>query len=100
MASTIPLLRDEPTTQDHFRTRNRVATAVAELIATEKSGKAIALIGPWGSGKSSVLQMIQARLAAIADLFIFDAWTHDGDPLRRTFLESLIEFLWQGNPSV
>lgn len=99
MVSIINLLRDEPTTQDDFGTHSRVATAVAELIKAEKSGKAIALIGPWGSGKSSVLQMIQARLVGIADLFIFDAWTHEGDPLRRTFLETLIGFLWKDNPS-
>lgn len=99
MGSTIHLLPDEPTTQDAFGTHSRVATAVAELIATEKPGKAIAVIGAWGSGKSSVLHMVRARLAGVADVFIFDAWTHEGDPLRRTFLETLINFLWPENRS-
>jgi hypothetical protein len=99
MASTIHLLPDEPTTQDEFGTHSRVATAVAELIATEKTGKAIAVIGAWGSGKSSVVQMVRARLAGVADVFVFDAWTHEGDPLRRTFLETLINFLWPENRS-
>ena len=26
-------------------------------------------------------------------IFVFDAWAHEGDPLRRTFLEKLIAFL-------
>lgn len=99
MGSTVHLLPDEPTTQDAFGTHSRVATAVAELIATEKPGKALAVIGAWGSGKSSVLHMVRARLAGVADVFIFDAWTHEGDPLRRTFLETLINFLWPENHS-
>ena len=99
MASIVHLLPDEPTTQDGFGTHSRVANAVSELIKNEKPDKAIALIGPWGSGKSSVLQMVQARLAGVADVFIFDAWTHEGDPLRRTFLEGLITFLWPDYPS-
>lgn len=99
MASTTHLLADEPTIQDAFGTHDRVATAVAELIKTEKSCKAVALIGPWGGGKSSVLRMIQKQLAGFADVFIFDAWTHEGDPLRRTFLETLITFLGHNNLS-
>jgi len=99
MASTIHLLPDEPTTQDEFGTHSRVATAIAGLIVTEKPGKAIAVIGAWGSGKSSVLHMVRARLADVADVFVFDAWTHEGDPLRRTFLETLINFLWPENRS-
>lgn len=94
MASSVHLLTDQPTTQDVFGTHNRVATAIAELIANEKPGRAIAVVGPWGSGKSSVVQMVQAHLVNVADVFIFDAWTHEGDPLRRTFLESLINWLW------
>ncbi len=99
MASTVRLLQDSPTTQDAFGTHLRLATAIAELITTEKSGKAAAIVGAWGSGKSSVLHMVQARLAGIADVFIFDAWTHEGDPLRRTFLEALIDYLWHDNPA-
>lgn len=99
MASIVHLLPDIPTTQDAFGTHSRVATAVSELITSEKTGKAVALIGPWGSGKSSVLHMVQARLTGIADVFIFDAWTHEGDPLRRTFLEALIGSLWLDNLS-
>jgi hypothetical protein len=100
MAPTIHLLPDEPTTADEFGTHSRVAAAIAELITTERSGKAIAVIGAWGSGKSSVLHMVRARLAGVADVFVFDAWTHEGDPLRRTFLETLINFLWPENRSV
>lgn len=41
--------------------------------------------------------MLKERLEGHADVFIFDAWAHEGDPLRRTFLERLIDFLSQEN---
>ena len=60
-------------------------------------GRCIALTGPWGSGKSSVVLQLQKRLEAsrgnpTVDMFVFDAWIHQGDPLRRCFLERLMEF--------
>ena len=37
--------------------------------------------------------MLQGELDSQTNIFIFDAWTHKGDPLRRTFLEQLIDFV-------
>jgi hypothetical protein len=92
------LLPDEPTTHDIFGSHERVASAIAELVSSETVGRSIAVTGPWGSGKSSVLRIVKERLAETADVFIFDAWAHEGDPLRRTFLERLIDFLTEGHP--
>jgi hypothetical protein len=89
------LLPDQPSSTDVFGgSHQRVALAIGNLIRSESTGKTIALTGPWGSGKSSILRMLKDQLRDAADVFIFDAWAHDGDPLRRTFLERLIEFLW------
>jgi len=92
------LLPDDPTTQDVFGSHERVASAIADLITSGTAGKTVAVTGPWGSGKSSVLRMLRERLADAADIFIFDAWAHEGDPLRRTFLERLIDFLTTNHP--
>jgi hypothetical protein len=92
------LLPDEPTTRDVFGSHERVASAIAQLVSSETVGRAIAVTGPWGSGKSSVLRMVRERLTGAADVFVFDAWAHEGDPLRRTFLERLIDFLYRDEP--
>jgi hypothetical protein len=89
------LISDAPSSKDEFGAHQRLADTIAELITNEEGGKSIALEGRWGSGKSTVVKLLHDRLvsdAAIA-FFLFDAWAHQGDPLRRTFLESLIDNL-------
>jgi hypothetical protein len=89
------LLVDEVATEDAFQHRE-IAHAIAGMILDgEKGGCGIALTGSWGSGKSSVVKFLANDLLATnKDIrtFIFDAWAHQGDPLRRTFLEKLIEW--------
>ena len=36
--------------------------------------------------------MIANKLGKNGFVFVFDAWAHEGDPLRRSFLEKLICF--------
>lgn len=90
------LLSDEPTVEDAFG-HARIAESIADLITGEAGGKCIGLVGPWGSGKSSVVEILKGRLHSASEklfgVFVFDAWAHQGDPLRRTFLEQLIRFL-------
>ncbi len=104
------LLSDEPASKDEFgsQSHQRLANALANLIRTEKGGKSIALEGSWGSGKSTVIKLLTDQFSEDSDTVIltFDAWAHQGDPLRRTFLETLIDKLkgkqwvdeqyWQG----
>ena len=90
------LLSDAPTTQDAF-SHSSVASAVADLISRESGGKCIGLVGSWGSGKSSVVDILRAKLeqgtGGGTEVFVFDAWAHQGDTLRRNFLEQLINEL-------
>ena len=88
----INLLTDVPVDSDNFGGHDRVASSIAQLIQTEIGGKAIALTGHWGSGKSSIVKMIQKKLGEYGYVFVFDAWAHESDPLRRSFLEKIILF--------
>ncbi len=94
------LITDHVADEDAFR-HQEIAKAIADMILNEDGG-AIALTGAWGSGKSTVVKFLQAELTAAngdTGIFVFDAWAHQGDPLRRTFLEKLIGWCNDQNPS-
>ena len=101
MSQRVPqLLSDEPISVDEFGAHTRVARALAELIGTSPGGKSIRLDGAWGVGKSSVIKLLGGHLqtgqsfasGGDAAVFVYDAWVHSGDGLRRAFLESLVRF--------
>ena len=98
-ASTCPtrLISDLPAEEDAFGPHDRLATAIADLIRSEDGGRTIALEGDWGSGKSTVVNLLKQKLDPDphVTVSVFDAWAHEGDPLRRTFLERLILHLTQ-----
>lgn len=85
------IISDVPEDKDYFGPHNKVALALAELVCSEQGGKSIGLEGSWGSGKTTVVNLLRAELSKSSDFSIvpFDAWAHESDPLRRTFLESL-----------
>jgi hypothetical protein len=89
------LVPDAPASEDAFGAHQRIAGAIAQLVETSNGGKCIGLLGTWGAGKSTVVQLLQNQLERHVShvVWIFDAWAHEGDSLRRTFLESLIERL-------
>lgn len=91
------LLRDDPSATDEFGPHKKIASIIKDEIARSSSGRSIAVVGPWGSGKSTVIQLLKGELSISKDVsahvFVYDAWSHQGDPLRRAFLEDLINSL-------
>ena len=91
------LLEDLPAEKDAFGPHQRVADAICDLVTSpnETGGKAIGLEGGWGSGKSTVVNFVAQSLDKSKDyqIVLFDAWSHEGDPLRRTCIEAIIKSL-------
>ncbi len=78
------------------KTHQRIADKLYEIISANPiEGLTIGLEGEWGSGKSTVVKLLQEKLKANKSdktfVFYIDAWEHEGDHLRRVFLETLIE---------
>jgi hypothetical protein len=89
----IKLLSDEAVEQDSIGSHEKVADSITRVINESEGGKAIALRGKWGSGKSSIIKMLKMKLDDSFKVFVYNAWAHEGDPLRRSFLESIINYL-------
>lgn len=93
----VRFILDSPATQDSFG-HQRVASALASIIRSQEDVKVIGLLGGWGSGKSTVVSLMEAELGGLHDgiytyCFKYDAWLHQKDPPRRAFLETLVYFL-------
>jgi hypothetical protein len=86
------IISDTPTKNDKFNAHRKIAEAINYIIENQEGGKTIGLEGNWGSGKSSIVKIISSMPSSRKKIttFNFDAWVHQGEPLRRVFLESLI----------
>lgn len=100
--SDITFIADEPAKTDAFPsgTHTRVAATLVDLIQSNDGGRAIALEGTWGSGKSTIIDLARTTFEERNQtatpkhaVFIFDTWAHQGDPMRRAFLDALIDHL-------
>lgn len=102
------LISDEPQSNDQDgEAHDKVAEGIFNLVLDEDGGKSIGLEGDYGTGKTTVIKILEDKLtnpsenletdkkkkAANCKLIIFDAWVHEGDPLRRAFLENTINKL-------
>lgn len=96
-AEVIRFIPDVASETDSFGPHGRVASAIAQVIRDNRNLKVVGLLGPWGSGKSTVINLVQKALSNDTKVdtcfFTYDAWAHQNDPPRRAFLDALIHFL-------
>ena len=97
------VIPDDPETEDLLAgsPHANVAKSIADLMRSAERSVSIGLEGSWGAGKTTVIKLLINELGGpesnqperVFTVVPFDAWTHEGDPLRRAFLESLIQRL-------
>ena len=103
MESKVKFLDDLPTENDELELHKNIATTIKEIIKLieDKSKKIIALFGAWGSGKSTVIEILKSdeeikrdeEIKKSKSIFIFDSWSHKGEFLKRAFLLNLAKSL-------
>lgn len=100
--SDTPVLKNE---KDYYEFYHKhVSPALHEIIRTDSKIQTVGLFGAWGSGKSTIIDNLKQDYKDFP-IFIFDNWKYQGDPLRRTFLIKLFQFvddngLWLKNKSL
>ena len=93
---------DFPSDRDSFETNKaykRIVSAIVDVVKSSNSdGMSIGIEGSWGAGKTTIINLLRDELRNLdtnneakgqVHLIAFDAWAHEGDPLRLTFLETL-----------
>lgn len=82
------------------RAQERLASAIAKHIKSTddsqeqiKTPRIIGLKGSWGTGKSNVIKQLENQVKDDYYVFEYDAWGHQEDLQRRSFLETLTQQL-------
>jgi dephospho-CoA kinase len=92
-------ISSSPSGEDLFegKSHEKISNTIFELIKDKSlPNNVVGIEGKWGSGKSNVVSILNKKFNDIeADYFFFtyDAWGHQEDLTRRTFLEGLISSL-------
>ncbi len=82
-------LKDEP----KFG-HKEIISSLKDIVVNCISPFTIGLFGKWGSGKSTIAENLQKELKSEnIPIVIFDVWKHEGDALRRTFIQELVRQL-------
>lgn len=90
----VSFVSDRPENEDDFEIHGPLAMTILELIKENEGGKTLGIEGDWGSGKSSIIRMLFEQVKQQEDyrMIIFDSWEHQGDPLRYSFLKTVLNF--------
>ena len=92
-------LSNNPIGEDLFegKSQDRVAKYIANNVVNNDKCNIIGIDGGWGSGKSNLLEITKKKLNQQSNgkyhFFVYDAWGHQEDLQRRSFLEELTTFL-------
>lgn len=83
----------------------RIAEEIAQQLLQPHGPHVIGLDGGWGAGKSNIIEIIRRKAQEkkkVGDVlfFTYNAWGHQGDPLRRSILEELTRCIVRSNTAL
>ena len=92
------IIRDIPGESDLFESQSHesISNAISEMIDKNEGGITIGLSGEYGSGKSTIINILQKKYATLESqtrFVVFDVWAHEGNLLRYVFLKKVIDEL-------
>lgn len=88
------ILKNDPIGEDLFESRSHTTIATAIARAIDKNDvHMIGIDGPWGAGKSNLVEMIRKKSTNNKYFFIYDAWGHQTDCQRRAIIEEMIRYI-------
>ncbi len=91
----VKFLSDKPLTADYEQNdrfgHSGIAENLKQIVSICPVPFTIGLFGKWGTGKTSILNILRDELIAVHKIPVvtFDVWKHKGDALRRTFLKEI-----------
>lgn len=85
-----PISREQSTLLHFYH--DKFSPALREIVENDSCVHTIGLFGRWGTGKSTIIDLLQKDLKS-SKVFIFDAWKYQDDALRRIFLIKFVDFL-------
>lgn len=95
-------LKDTPVGQDNDGLfdfyHGNIAPALKDILENNTCVHTIGLFGKWGTGKSTIVEIMQRDLSF--PVFVFDAWKYQDDALRRIFLIKFVDFLIDKNEPI
>lgn len=87
-------LSDIPCGEDYFanHAQNKIADILVKYLDTNQDCRQIGIDGPWGSGKSNLVKILERKLSS-HHFFVYDAWAHQTDYQRRAIIEEFLAYL-------
>lgn len=94
-AGKMPLLIDLPAGNvepDLFR-HDVYARMLGDIFSSNQSGVCVGLLGKWGHGKSTIVELLKKHAITDTKIVVFNAWKARGDSVRRQMLIKIMEDL-------
>ena len=72
----------------------KIVDTLRDVVTKSPQSFTVGLYGDWGTGKSTIISSLKKELEKDKiPLILFDVWKHEGDALRRTFLNTVVNDL-------
>ena len=96
----MPLLSDNPVDVDTLGFAN-AAVLLAKVVADAAPPFALGLFGEWGSGKTTLMKMMQKKLEGDGQKTVwFNAWKYDGKEVLWNALIQTIFYVMHNDPAL